>query len=285
MLRRIFLTAVVVISLLGVSAAAQAPARAHPRPVPVAHLPGVRLVNLHRAYEARLGHARPGRISGIVYARGKAPRARPQHEAACTEPACPVLYNNGPVQVTPHIYLLLWGPNWSTDPAEESTAQYLESFYGGLGVRQPGQAKDNWSTIISQYGDPSGAPIFSQSVLVGTSQDISGPPTGATQAQIAAEADAFAATEGITDLTDAQIVVATQHGACPAGFFAPTVCGGNGTYCAWHSSSNEPYINMPYLLDAGTSCGENFVNSGPAGLDDGFSLIGGPEYADTITNP
>jgi hypothetical protein len=280
-LRRIFLTAAVAVSLLGASAAAQA----HPRPGPAGHLPGVRAVNLHRAYEARLGHAKPGRISGIVYARGKAPRARPQRQAACTEPACPVLYNNGPVQVTPHIYLLLWGPNWSTDPAEESTAQYLESFYGGLGVRQPGQAKDSWSTIISQYGDSSGAPIFSQSVLVGTSQDISTPPTGATQAQIAAEADAFATTEGITDLTDAQIVVATQHGACPAGFFAPSVCGGNGTYCAWHSSSNEPYVNLPYLLDAGTSCGENFVNSGPAGLDDGFSLIGGAEYADTITNP
>ena len=286
MLRRIVLTTVVAVSLLAVSAAAQAPAQADPRPPSATHLPGMRVVHLHRAYEARLGHTRRGPISGIVYARGKAPRVRPHTERTCTEPACPVLYNNGPVQLTPQIYLLLWGPNWSTDPAEEATAQYLQSFYGGLGVRQQGQPKDNWSTIISQYGDSSGAPIFSKSVLVGTAfQDPTTPPTGVTQAQIAAEADAFATTQGITDLVDAQIVVATQHGTCPAGFFAPSVCGGSGTYCAWHSSSNEPYINLPYLLDAGTSCGENFVNSGPAGLDDGFSLVGGAEYADTITNP
>jgi hypothetical protein len=299
------------VSLLGVGAAVQAPAQAQvkaqthaPAQAPAhalasahalalahaapAHLPGLRVVHLHRAYEARLGHTKPGRISGIVYPRGKAPtargKARPRGRQGCIEPDCPVLYNNGPVQLTPHIYLLLWGPNWTTDPAQEATAQYLQNFYGGLGVRQPGTPKDTWSTIISQYGDSSGAPIFSQSLLAGTFHDTTVPPTGATQAQIAAEADAFATTNNITDLTDAQIVVATQQGTCPAGFFAPTVCGGSGIYCAWHSSSNEPYINLPYLLDAGTSCGENFVNSGPAGVDDGFSLVGGAEYADTITN-
>jgi hypothetical protein len=266
--------------------AAREQARAHPRRRPAVHLAPVRAVNLHRAYEARLGHTKPAKIAGIVYARGKGPAApKPGRSTrgTCAEPGCPVLYNNGPVQLTPHVYLLLWGPNWSTDSSQEASANYLESFYAGLGARQPGQTKDSWSTILSQYGNGSAAPIFTTSVLAGTFHDNTTPPSGATQAQIAAEADAFTAMQGITDLTDAQVVVATQSGTCPQGFDAPA-CGGTGTYCAWHSSSNEPYINLPYLLDAPTACGQDFVNP-TTGTYDGLSLAGGAEYANTVTNP
>ena len=291
----------VTVSLLGIGAAAQVQAQAQARaqapaharapahPRPAVHLPPVRAVSLHRAYEARLGHTKPGTIAGIVYARGKGPAARKAGRSTrgtCAEPGCPVLYNNGPVQLTPHVYLLLWGPNWTTDSSQAASAQILESFYAGLGVRQPGLSKDSWSTIMSQYGNgppPSPGPIFSQSVLAGTFHDGTTPPLHANQAQIATEADAFAANQHITDLTDAQIVVATQSGTCPQGFDGSS-CPGTRTYCAWHSSSNEPYINLPYLLDAGSACGEDFVNT-TTGTYDGLSLVGGAEYANTITNP
>jgi Ricin-type beta-trefoil lectin domain/Putative Ig domain len=311
-LRRIFVASVVTVSLLGIGAAAQAqvqvqaPARAaapaqpqapaaaqaqaaaqalaHTHPRPAVHLPPVRVVNLHRAYEAQLRHVRPGKISGIVYARGKQPKAARQNtQGTCAEPDCPLMPNGGPVQLTPHIYLLLWGPNWLTDTSQEASAQYLENFYMGLGARQTAP-KDSWSTILSQYGDSSGNPIFSKSVWGDMLVDSRTPPPGATQAQIAAEADAFATTFGITDPADAQIVVATQSGTCPAGFDAPTVCGGSGNNCGWHSSSNEPYINLPYLLNAGSACGEDFVNT-TTGTYDGFSLVGGADYANTITDP
>ena len=295
------MAAAVIVSVLGAGAAAQPAAAAHTqpptaahaqrrpaahnRPRPAAHLPGVHVVNLHRAYEAMLRHVKPGKIAGIAYARGKGPRtARPDraNQASCAEAACPVTYNGGPVQHNPHVYLLLWGPNWSTDSGQEASAAYLEHFYGGLGV----SPQDNWSTITSQYADGTGHPVFNGSVFAGAFQDPSTPPTGATQAQLAAEADTFASAHALADLTDTQIVVATQSGTCPAGFDAPSVCGASsGTYCAWHSSSNEPYVNLPYLLDAGTACGENFINTGTAGTDDGFSLIGGAEYADAITDP
>jgi 3D (Asp-Asp-Asp) domain-containing protein len=300
-LRRIFVASAVTVSLLGIGAAAQARAQvqapahalaaaqalalAHTHPQRAVHLPPVRVVNLHRAYEARLGHTKPGKIAGIVYARGRRPttrEARGTTRGTCAEPGCQVLYNNGPVQLTPTVYLVLWGRNWSTDSGQEASARYLESFYKGLGDRQTAP-KDTWSTILSQYGDSSGNPLFSQSVWGGMIVDSNPPPTGATQAQIAAEADASATTFGITDLADAQIVVATQSGTCPQGFDA-SVCGGTGTYCAWHSYSNEPYINLPYLLDAGTNCGQDRVNQ-TTGTYDGFSLAGGAEYADTITDP
>src|SRR5262249_13694962 len=40
------------------------------------------------------------------------------------------------------------------------------------------------------------------------------------------------------------------------------------------------FTNMPYVTDAGMSCGAYFVNSEL----DGFSLVGGHEYAETITD-
>ena len=161
MFKRIFAVAAAAsLSVLGATAAAQAQAQPHARPA--GHLHGVRVVNLHRAYEARLGHTKLGKISGIVYARGHRPKAAANTAATCTEPACPVTWQGGPVQHTPHVYLLLWGPNWTTDPNQEASATYLENFFSGLGN---GQAEDNWSTITSQYADGTGAPGFSGLVL------------------------------------------------------------------------------------------------------------------------
>ena len=44
------------------------------------------------------------------------------------------------------------------------------------------------------------------------------------------------------------------------------------------------FTNMPYVPDAGASCGANFVNSGAAGTLDGVTIVGGHEYAETITD-
>jgi serine protease len=266
------------VSALGLTAAS--PATAKSAQGAGTHLAAIHVINLHKAYEARLGRTTQGKIAGTVYPVGT-PATHSRGGNNCVEPDCAVYYQGGQVQHTPHVYLLLWGPNWSSDPNQEATASYLESFYHGLGT----QPQDDWSTTTEQYKDGTGAPTFGNSVYAGASQDTSAPPPGVSQTQLGAEADAFAATHGITDLIDAQIVVATQSGTCPAGFYAPTCDGGNGYYCAWHSYSNEPYTNLPYVLDAGGKCGENFVNSGSAGTDDGFSMVGGHEYAETVTDP
>src|ERR1022692_4458928 len=44
------------------------------------------------------------------------------------------------------------------------------------------------------------------------------------------------------------------------------------------------FTNMPYIVDAGASCGVNFINSGSAGTLDGVSIVNGHEYAETITD-
>jgi len=281
MFKRIFAVAAAAsFSVLGATAAAQAQAQPHARPA--GHLHGVRVVNLHRAFEAQLGHTKAGKISGIVYARGRRPKIAANAAASCTEPQCPVTWQGGLVQHTPHVYLLFWGPNWQTDTGQEASATYLENFFSGLGN---GQADDTWSTITSQYADATGAPAFSGLVYEGATFDTSTPPSNTSLDQIGAEADTFASTKGITDLNDAQIIVATQSGTCPQGFAGTACTGGTRNNCGYHSASNQPFINLPYLQDAGTNCAEDFVNPAPGGNNDGFSIIGGALYAGTITDP
>ena len=155
MFKRIFAVAAAAsVCLLGATAA-QAQAQPHARPA--GHLHGVRVVNLHRAFEAQLGHTKVGRISGVVYALSHRPKPAASTAAACTEPACPVAWQGGPVQHAPHVYLLFWGPNWQTDPNQEASATYLENFFSGLGN---GQADDTWSTITSQYADGTRARVL-----------------------------------------------------------------------------------------------------------------------------
>jgi serine protease len=273
MLKRVLAgTAVAVVSLMSAATAAQAQALS---PAPPA-APHATVINLHHAYLAHLGHTKAGKIAGIMYPRGKRPKGA-KTTTSCSEPNCPLVYNGGSVQHSPHVYLLLWGPHWSSDPAQAASASYLESFFAGLGV----QPQDSWSTITGLYGDGTGYPAFSGSVYKGAFQDTSTPPTGVDQSQLGAEADAFASAQGIADLTNAQIVVATQSGTCPQGFYSPSCAGGSGNYCAWHSNSNEPYTNLPYILDAGAGCGESIVQN----QWDGFSIVGGHEYAETVTDP
>jgi hypothetical protein len=281
MLKRIFaVAAAAAVSLLGVTAATTAQAAAqHARPTE--HLRGMRVINLHRAYGAQLSHVKPAKISGIVYARGYKPARAADVAASCTEPACPMTWQGGSVQHTPHVYLVFWGPNWQTDPNQEASATYLENFFSGLGNNQ---AQDNWSTITSPYADSTGVPGFSGLVYEGAAFDPNPPFSNTSQDEIGAEADKYARLLGVTDLADAQFVVATQSGTCPQGFVGSGCTGGTRNNCGYHGSSNEPFINLPYLLDAGAACFEDFVNTS-TGTNDGWSIVGGALYADTITDP
>ena len=155
---------------------------------PAGHLHRVRVINLHRAYEARLSHVKPGRISGSAGPVGVKHQRVANAAATCAEPVCPVTWQGGLVQHTPHVYLLLWGPNWQSDPNQAASATYLQSFFSGLGV----QPNDNWSTITSPYADSTGTSAFSGTVFAGVFNDTSTPPLHASNAQIGSEADTFA---------------------------------------------------------------------------------------------
>jgi hypothetical protein len=93
----------------------------------------------------------------------------------------------------------------------------------------------------------------------------------------------------IPDVANDQVIVVAQSGTCFADGFAGSSCQPMpASYCAWHSATSYgagtlSYTNLPYLLDAAGSCGEGFVNS--PGTWDGFSIVGGHEYAEAVTDP
>jgi serine protease len=103
-------------------------------------------------------------------------------------------------------------------------------------------------------------------------------------AQEAVRAAAHFANTTATANRYAQYMVVSPAGTHPDGF---GLSGSN--FCGWHNYTPSAYgdiaySNMPYVSDAGSSCGTNFVNSGPLGLLDGFSIVSGHEYAETLTD-
>jgi serine protease len=186
------------------------------------------------------------------------------------------------------VYLVYWGSQWNNnDPSGEAAIQ--QKFFNGVGG-------SNWNNSVTQYceGVSSGtvfcngagtAATNPSGVLAGAWYDnASAAPSKPSQSNLASEAINAAAHFGNTSSssnTTVQYVINTATGNNASGF---------GTqYCAWHSSTsssygNIAYTNMPYITDAGASCGANFVNSGSAGLTDGITIVGGHEFAETETD-
>lgn len=217
----------------------------------------------------------------------------------------------------PRVYLVFWGSQWgshgtrvvgtntydtySGDP--QGMAPDLEAFFTGLGTNS-----ETWSGVATQY---------CQGVAAGTVSCVSnaahvGYPTGgafagawedtssaapnqATPAQLATEAENASGHFGnTTQASNAnnQYFIVSPTGTHPNGFNTPS-----GQFCAWHDYTgdtslgfvNQPngmlaFTNMPYVTDAGLSCGEDFVNTGTAGILDGVTIVGGHEYTETITD-
>ncbi len=213
--------------------------------------------------------------------------------------------SEGVVTGSPKVYLIYYGSQWGTESTNiqgnpifsgdpNSMAPYLEAFFEGLGTNSEG-----WSQVMTQYCQgvltgtqfcPSSAQSISyptSNVLAGVWEDTSQPsPLSATESQLAQEAINGAIHFGNTSPSSnlsAQYLVISPTGTSPDGFVS-------AGFCAWHSNTYASfgaiaYTNLPYIPDAGTSCGENFVNSGSAGLLDGVSIVEGHEYAETLTDP
>ena len=189
------------------------------------------------------------------------------------------------VETAPKVYLVLWGSQWNNnDPSGE--AAIVESFLNGVGG-------SSWLSSVTQYCQG----VATGTVTCGTSGQHAGNPSGIfggvwadnasaapsrpSQSNLAGEATRAAAHFGnLTADSNAtvQYVVATATGNNASGF---------GTqYCAWHSSTastygNIAYTNLPYITDAGASCGANFNGLGP---NAGITIVGGHELAETITD-
>jgi serine protease len=212
----------------------------------------------------------------------------------------------GVTSAQPKVYLVFWGSQWgaaatdgtgsttfSNDP--QSGAPALQQFFRGLGTN-----KENWSTVLTQYCDgplvpvgasscPAGAPHVgypARGVLAGVWYDNASPqPKTPDGTALAAEAVRAATHFGnLTPASNryAQYMVLSPTQANPDRWL-------HSKFCAWHSfvrsaNGDVAFSNVPYVMDAGPSCGSNFVNAGPDGLRDGYTLLAGHEYAETVTD-
>ena len=184
--------------------------------------------------------------------------------------AADLIYHGGPISASPAVYLVFWGSQWSSDA--NGVQSYLTKFFQGLGT-----SGDAWSRVTSQYTGRGQHPTFTGSVLKGTWVDTSAAAPGrASAGQIASEAVKGRNHFGAPTNPNTDIVVVSPHGTHPDGFNS------GGGFCAYHSSTGGlPYTNMPYVLDAGRSCGQNSVG----GKLDGFSIVAGHEYLEVVTDP
>jgi hypothetical protein len=211
----------------------------------------------------------------------------------------------------PKVYLVFWGTQWGTagtnakgdstfsnDPA--ASAAVVQEFFKGLGTNSEG-----WSKVMTQYceGVASGTttcPAAAAHVGYPTGGALAGVwydnraavSSQATQTQLGQEAVAAAAHFGNTTAAsnrNAQYAILSPTGTHPDGFNTASA-----NWCAWHdwtgdASVSSPYgglafANDPYVFDMGSSCGKNFVNAGSAGTTDGFTIVFGHEYSETITD-
>jgi len=175
-----------------------------------------------------------------------------------------LINHGGPVQTAPRVFVVFW--DWTSDPSGEQA--YLTRFLSSVG----GTA---WLSSVNQYGAGS-----SGNLLAGTWSDTATVPTRPSDSQLQAEAARAASHFGAGTSDNVQIVVATPTRHSSSGF---------GTqYCAYHgavsSDRNITYTDLPYITDAGASCGEDSVN-GSRGTLDGVSIVEGHELAEAITDP
>jgi hypothetical protein len=200
--------------------------------------------------------------------------------------------HGGAIQTSPKVYISWWGREWtdgfSTNGFSSAQAQtYNTDFFSNVG----GSA---WNNVVKQYCQnvPSGtqncASVSGAQYITnptgqfgGAWNDPTAVPSNPTQSDIFAAAQRLRA-QYPNYTANATYMVYTPHGKSMNGF---------GTqWCAWHSSgstANGPlaYAYIPYLPDAGTSCGANFINSGNNGYFDGFSVVAGHEYSEAETDP
>lgn len=183
------------------------------------------------------------------------------------------------------VYLVFWGSQWNgNDPSGEAAIE--QGFFNAVGG-------SSWNNSVTQYcqgvaigttncGSVGTHAVNPTGVLGGVWYDnASSAPASPTQGQLAAEAISAANHFGNTTAAvnkTVQYVINTATGNNSSGFAT--------SWCAWHSSTgsaygNLAYTNMPYMTDAGASCGANFNGLGAKA---GITIVGGHEFAETETD-
>jgi hypothetical protein len=194
------------------------------------------------------------------------------------KPDIQMVYGGGPVLVAPKMYLIIWGYKLAGDA--NKVKPLLEQYAKVIGGSQ-------YNNIYTQY----------YQILSGVETNITNPsnqfgaiwsdnanavPPHPTNTRIAAEAIKGVAHFGYDP--NGSYVVATPHLHSSSGF--------GTSWCAYHSSTIFEgkvisYTDLPYIPDAGGSCGANFISPPPdeTSADEGVTIVEGHEYGESVTDP
>jgi hypothetical protein len=271
-----------------VEAATSDPAQQNATPAPAA-TPGNSAERMDSSQSAI-----PGLRRRVKLATAEMARLKPHNSAPAGSAAANLTYHSGPVENTPQVYLSFWGSDWNGG-GYAPAINYLEGFFGNVGGSP-------WLAVNSQYC--SGAPANATSCTGSAVKPITN-PTGQLKAtwvdtkpvtygspasdcglprQDPGDCDVMKAAQRAADHfaplpKGAVIMVFSPSGKSQPGFV-------NSGWCAYHWSTvrtGAAFGYLPYMPDAGGSCGRNSVNAG--GTFDGYSIVGGHEYAEAITDP
>jgi serine protease len=199
----------------------------------------------------------------------------------------------GVVTGAPRVFLVFWGAQWDAAGDPDHAAPYVRSLLAGVGT-----GGELWSGVMTQYCE--GVPARTTSCPT-AAPHVGRPPDGALAGVWADAAAAAPAQATHQDLAGEAVAAARHFGNTSAAvnrsaqyvIFSPTRTRPDGFpdagFCAYHDYTTSSYgdlafTNLPYLTDAGANCGAGFVN-GTAGRLDGYSIVAGHEYAETITDP
>jgi serine protease len=179
-------------------------------------------------------------------------------------------FNGGPVQTSPKIDIVYWGwqsiPDSNADP--DDVYDYMNGFFNSIGG-------GSWINIDTQYYGNNGYVGNTNPQLGSVVYDSSYPPNPYSDSDVQNEAQAVANYLGDANVSVNYIVV-TPTGYSTSGF--------GSQWCAYHSfNGSVSYTDMPYIPDAGMGCGQGSVNY--PGTNDGVSIVGGHEEAETQTDP
>ena len=212
------------------------------------------------------------------------------------------------------VYVIMYGSQWGTQSTDGNGNLTFSNDAAGAAVAAQmmfkgiGTGAELWSAELTQWCDGAGVSSgatscpasgasyipYQQNIFAGAWYDNSvASPSQATGAQLAQEAIKAAAHFGNTATGSNRYtyyVILSPKGTNPDNYKSPT----NG-FCAWHDYTGDGYgvtapggdlafSNQPYNIDAGSSCGVNFVNAGSAGTLDGFTMTLGHEWHEMMSD-
>lgn len=228
-------------------------------------------------------------------ARGSSHHSKPGGSSSASD----MTYGGGPVETAPSVYIDYWGSAWatgfSTGGYTSAQAQaYVQGFLSNVGG-------SSWANISSQYcqgvalntvapcaagsqfvGNPAGQ-------LAGVWNDTVDPVPANGYSITPVWQESLAAVAHFGYHANATYMVLSPSGDSQSGFGVGWCAYHDAAYYNGNQSYPYYYAYIPYQPDAGSKCGENFVNrkndSWGNGYFDGFSMVAGHEYAEAETDP